>query len=1019
MSENRLSAIQSTWRDYPGKRVIIHALATDDSIAAQRAPAILPQLEQAVSELVKVLEPPKDQLEKPIHLYLLDPSVVSNGDSALCLYGESDLLHMVQEIDADAAVYVLHRDDRDEQLVISLTRALARRWFGESAVSSTFFLDGLAGAVVASSGMGSSLEEINKALKNELREGHAISIFALPSPGDEKAPQSVYNNDIATSFVAYLIATYGNKSLRQLFAVYDVERQDQAALSVYHRPFGQLEEAWLASLRKSTSRRSAMVMFIQGALPLLKPYKGNGTKVLIYSILGLASNVVLPLSAKFLLDAIIPQRNVSLLLIFSFTMLGFFILNALIGIRRSQLTAVVVQHAAADLQQKSFNHLQKLSHQFYGHAKVGDLMARLSNDIQLVKQALSQLIGNGFMMVCGTITSIIVLLSLQPIIGLLVVVVIPLVMISYTLLGKRFQRASVETQRLIGETATATQENISAQAVVKAFGLERSMITSYHARLLAQLKASVRLEVIAAFFQNSLLFASLVEQLIVISVGGYLVIQGHITIGTLMAAWSVMPSLLTPIAMFGIIVETVQSASGSMERILELQNEPITVADKPEAVTLPSLKDEIRFENVKFAYESNRVILDNLSLTIQAGTNVAIVGPSGSGKSSLISLLTRFWDPVQGRVLFDGCDLRDVTLPSLRDQIGLVFQDTFIFDTTVRENIAIGRQGATDSEIIAAAEGAQLDEYIASLPAGYNTVLGERGVRMSGGQRQRLAIARALLRNPRVLILDEATSALDTQTEREILETLNELKRGRTTISVTHRLSVAATADRILVLEHGKLVEQGTHDELLQKNGLYRRLHQEQVGDSSLSQEWTVPVLPGIDAGQLHTIPLFKDMDTDLLEKVAQQMVRERYGMGEHIVSQGEAGDKFYIIRFGQVEVLLNNRNSRRRINVLDEGDFFGEMSLLVDEPRTASVRAVFPTECYVLTKSSFSVLLEQEPQIRELVWRTVLQRRSELAAIQAFMRQADPMTSLLAVPITAHFSSEQVAQAYELVAQR
>jgi ATP-binding cassette subfamily B protein len=1018
MSKNELGSVRLTWRAYPGKRIVLHTPDTDEAFATRQA-LIVPRIERVVDELAKILEPSREHLEKPIQLYLLDASLFSEGHAKTQPHEEHNLLRMVREIDAAAVLHVLHPGDSDEQLAITLTHAAVKQWFGEDAASSPFFLNGLAGVVAASSGIGPEIETVNNALKNKLKEGQTISIFALFTPADEEMTQRAFNNDIATSFMAYLLATYGSQALRQFFTIYNRERQDQAALTVYHRPLGQLEEIWLASLRKSSEHKSALLLFIQRILPLLKPYWTKGIGIAVCVVLGLSFNVVLPLSTKFLLDTIIPQRDASLLLLFALLMFGFLLFNTLIGIYRSQLTAVMVQSVAADLQQKSFNHLQKLTHQFYGRAKVGDLITRLSNDVNMVQQALSQVIGNGLMMILQTITSLIVLLSLQSLLGGLVLIIIPLVTISYIMLGKRFQRASADNQRLIGETATATHENVSAHAVVKAFGLENTMITSYRARLLAQVKAAVRLEVIAALFQNSLLFASLVEQLMVLCVGGYMVIRGNITIGVLVAAWSVLPSLLTPVSLLGIIIETVQTASGSLERIIELQDEPVDISDKPGAAALPPVKKEIRFEHVDFTYEGDRLILDDLNVTIPAGSNIAIVGPSGSGKSSLISLLLRFWDPAQGRILFDGHDLRDVTLSSLREQIGLVFQDTFIFDTTVRENIAIGRPDATDSEIIAAARGAKLDEYIASLPAGYNTVLGERGVRMSGGQRQRLAIARALLRNPRVLILDEATSALDAQTEREILETLDELKRGRTTISVTHRLTMAATADHILVLDHGKLVEQGTHEELLQKEGLYRRLYQEQMGTGGLVSEQAAPVAPGIDATCLRAIPLFKEMDADLLAKVTKQLVRKRYGMGEYIVNQGEPGDAFYIIHFGQVEVLLNSHGTKRLINILDEGAFFGEISLLTEEPRTASIRARFPTECYVLTKTAFSLLLEQEPRIYELVWQTVRQRRAELAAIQAFMRQADSLTTLLAATPATHFHPEQVASMYELATQK
>ena len=267
-----------------------------------------------------------------------------------------------------------------------------------------------------------------------------------------------------------------------------------------------------------------------------------------------------------------------------------------------------------------------------------------------------------------------------------------------------------------------------------------------------------------------------------------------------------------------------------LEPAILLLDESVTVADRPGAAPLCRHTGTVRLDGVTFGYRPDRPILRDLHLTIPAGRHVAIVGPSGAGKSTLVNLLLRFWDPDQGRILLDGQDARDVQLASLRGNIGVVFQDTYVFDSTLRENIAIGRAGASDAEIVAAAKAARLHEYIESLPAGYDTLAGERGVRMSGGQRQRLAIARALLRNPAILIMDEPTSALDARTERELLDTLQAAARDRTTITITHRLSLAAAADHVLVLADGRLVEEGSHADLVRAGGLYRRLYEEQAG---------------------------------------------------------------------------------------------------------------------------------------------------------------------------------------------
>jgi ATP-binding cassette subfamily B protein len=324
--------------------------------------------------------------------------------------------------------------------------------------------------------------------------------------------------------------------------------------------------------------------------------------------------------------------------------------------------------------------------------------------------------------------------------------------------------------------------------------------------------------------------------------------------------------------------------------------------------------------------------------------------------------------------------LRDVTLALLRGQIGLVFQDTFVFNMSLRENIAIGQLGATDAEVVAAAEAARLTDYVASLPAGYDTVLGERGVRMSGGQRQRLAIARALLRDPRVLILDEATSALDSRTEAEIWDTLRHVSQGRTTITITHRLAIAAGGDQIAVMDQGRLVELGTHEQLVQAGGLYQQLYEEQSGRGAADQIR----LGLVDVARLRAIPLFAALEDGALSALAAQLRVESFPDGCDVVRQGEWDDKLYFVSEGGLEVLVATLHGERQVNTLQAGDFFGEMAVLSGEPRSATVRTLVRTELYSLSKSNFMALMEREPPIAGAVSRVVDERRRAIAMIAA-----------------------------------
>jgi ABC-type multidrug transport system fused ATPase/permease subunit len=472
-------------------------------------------------------------------------------------------------------------------------------------------------------------------------------------------------------------------------------------------------------------------------------------------------------------------------------------------------------------------------------------MARLSVDVTAVHSALAALAGRGLYLSLKALLALVALVALSPPLGGLILVVLPFFALSYAAGRQRTRRTSAEVQRLVGQSNVLEQEYLSAHALVKAFGLEGRAMASYRASLGELARASLRLTVSGALVEAGANLGTAVGQLLVLGVGGYLVMTNQLSVGTLLASTALLAAVFAPIASLASVGQTIQRAAGALDRLVELLDEPVTVADRPNARVLPSIQNSIELEGVTFGYELARPILRELNLTIPAGSHVAVVGASGCGKTTLANLLPRFWDPQQGRVLIDGYDVRDVTLESLRAQIGIVFQDTFVFDATVRENIALGRPGATDAEVRVAADSARLGTYIDSLPAGYDTLLGERGVKMSGGQRQRLALARVLLRQPRVLILDEATSALDTRTERELLEALDALPPGSTRISITHRLALAAKADWIVVLDNGRVAEQGTHADLIAAGGLYERLHDEQIRRSA------APSLRGAGRGRL------------------------------------------------------------------------------------------------------------------------------------------------------------------------
>ncbi len=551
-------------------------------------------------------------------------------------------------------------------------------------------------------------------------------------------------------------------------------------------------------------------------------------------------------------------------------------------------------------------------------------------------------------------------------------------------------------QHLGGNLQAGIQESLTGQAVIRAFRMQERIYHTYRVQVARIDHIDTGVRVLAGRFGTSTGVALAAGQILVLGAGGTLLMQNQLTLGTLVAFLGLVPTLFTPIAALSDVGRLIQNAAGALERITELLQQEVTVGDDPAATALPPLTSAIRFEHLSFDYTPGRPLFQDIDLTIPARSQIAVVGPSGAGKSTLAYLLLRFWDPTAGRILFDGQDIRRATQASLYNQLGIVFQDTFLFNTTIRENIALGRPDITDAAVVAAAQAAQLDGFIGSLPLGYDTVVGERGVRMSGGQRQRLAIARALVGNPAVLIFDEATSALDAQTERELQEVLARVSHGRTTIVITHRLAQAAAADQIVVLDEGRVVEQGRHGELMQQGGLYRRLFEEQAGYVGANGQMRSRTA----AARLRAIPLFADLTGAALNTLAEELEWEAFAADVEVVRQGTPGDKLYLIQRGTVAVLMRDHQMEREIARLADGDYFGEGSLLDGGLRTATVRTIEPTEFYTLTRARFSALLERTPAIQAAVEAVLQTRRANRLRLIPLFAGLD-FTDLLALGAT------------------
>ncbi len=792
--------------------------------------------------------------------------------------------------------------------------------------------------------------------------------------------QSVLNqhadDGLALSFFAFLVDSSSLPALRAFLTQFDPQQPDRAAAAAFRQPLAALQDQWLASVAQLGEEQVSIRGFLSRLLPYARPYPRQIVEIVVYLLFAVAFGIALQLSIKFLVDNVIaPPGNVPLLAEMMLALAIAFVVSAITSLRRAYLTAWVGEKILIQLRLDTFLQLQRLSAGFYSRSRVGDIVSRMSNDLVIVQQALSEALLSGLYYVFSFALALVTIFLLDWRLSVVVLVTLPLLFVASKLLSSRVTRAARERADRLGDVTNVLQEDLNAQAVVKGFNLQGITREKFGAELERLFTASVRMVLLGSLYGLSGNLVTSLIQLLVLGLGAYLILTGNFTVGALFSFMGLLGSVTSPVEQASELVQTLQQAAGSLQRVTEILDAPVDVADAPDASTLPPLEREIRLEQVVFSYTGDQPQLQIPSLVIPQGKHVALVGPSGSGKSTVLQMLLRFYDPQQGRVLFDGVDARTVRQASLHEQVSVVFQDTFVFNTTIRENLRYGRLDATDAEIEDAARQAEIHDFIMTLPAGYDTPVGERGGRLSGGQRQRLAIARALLRKPSVLLLDEATSALDAQSETQIQATLANVFKGLTTVAVTHRLAQAAQADYIFVLEQGVPTEQGTHAELLAAGGTYARLYQEQQA----ALEAGVPVT--LETSRLQRVPLFAGLPPEALAAITANLASEHFADGAIISRQGDVADKMYVIAHGEVEAFVQTPAGERQVGVLHDGDYFGEMALILDTPRLGSVRALGPVQLLTLSKKDLMDLMQQWPSWGEQIMPMTQQR---LATVQA-----------------------------------
>jgi ATP-binding cassette subfamily B protein len=939
-----------------------------DSYAAQHIDVIVAGYERAFSKVSAFFGQSRESLPQ-LNIYLCEFLPAEDGKAS---GGETRHNPETGEI-----WLTVNSESPGVEPALDLTQLFLQRLFGVVTPDKCFWYDGLAGYLAGKCDPDSHSAGAPARIQKLFEAGQLpplVDLLALYG-----IRQSAAGVSIATAFVGFLVGRNGAERYKRLLAALEDGRYSRAFQRVYGSPLQTLEQAWYRELEAAAVESAAgMSDAVNQLIPYMKMYKGRLLAILGCILAAISFAIFMPMAIRLLVNNILARgplpfslpglanagerlnagdQQIEALLWLLGAMIFMFALSAFANAFRSRLLGAMGEAVNFDLRMRYFHHLQRLPVGFHRRTPNQDITQRFWSDVTMISQALTLGIVPMAQSFLGMLIFGIVLLAINWQLALISLVGLPLFAFNFQRMRAKMRDATRERARRVADVSQSLVETLNAQERVRLYGLRDYLGQRIVDRLDLLRNLVVKItEMSSASVSTSLLITN-GAQVIVLVYGGLIVINSQgaeLRTGDLMAFYILLLQFYAPAGLFTGSMGYVSQATTSIDRVNGVLKEKAEAEDA-EAVKAGPLKEAIRFESVSYGRSSGgKDLISDLSLEIKAGTKVAFVGPPGAGKASIIDLLPRLFEVDAGAITWDGVDIRKIEGESLRRQIAVVSQETYVFRATIYDNVRYGRVEANDDEVIQAAKLAGLHEFILGLPGGYDSQVTDRDSTFGLVQRQRLAVARALLQDAPVVLMDDALTALDTAGQAGLENALRGPDRNKTLIRVAQRIGSVLDADQIFVLDGGKLIEQGRHEDLADAGGLYAQLLKDELGAGAVSGAFQA-------VRRLARQAPFSALPPEILEEVARLMLYAERSPGDIICRQGTVGDELFVLGRGEVEVVLEDEDGQERIlGLIGEGEYFGEISFLRRVPRTATVRARTNVELHILRRQDFDQLLER-----------------------------------------------------------